>query len=144
MIGGSRSEGVQVQETASEKDAALLSNMAALAEAAENGGQSKDEVAKPQAAAVDSDGGDEMEIDNEGDYVYDTYVRHLVAANTEMEIVGEGAVGHLVILEEDQDLWEAYIEDEDGSEKEFDTDDEDSNGSFCLLIPCPPLLPLIH
>lgn len=126
------------QGTASEKDAEVLSKMAAWAEEAEKSesSDSKVNLRKPQPASVDTHdgGGDEMEIDNEGDYVYDTYVRHLVAADTELEVVEEGAIGHLIIPEEDQDLWEAYIEDEDGSEKEFDTDEEDSNGSFYLLI----------
>jgi Transcription factor Iwr1 len=136
VIGSRGIENVQGQDTASEKDAELLSKMAAWAEETEKGesSESTQEVIEPHATVVNSDGVDEMEVDNEGDYVYDTYVRHLVAADTEMEVVGEGAVGHLIIPEEDQDLWEAYIEDEDGSEKEFDTDEEDSNGSFYRLI----------
>lgn len=116
-----------------EKDAEVLNKMAAWAEEAARGESldGKGEALKPQAATMDTDDGvDEMDIDNEADYVYDTYVRHLVAADTEMEVVGEGAIGHLIIPDEDQDLWEAYIDDEDGSEKEFDTDEEDSNGSF--------------
>lgn len=138
IIGTRSSEDVQGQNTASGKDAELLNKMAAWADEAEKSEPSDDKVdlRKPHAARVDANdgGGDEMEIDNEGDYVYDTYVRHLVAADTELEVVGEGAVGHLIISEEDQDLWDAYIEDEDGSEKEFDTDSEDSNGSFYLPI----------
>lgn len=139
LIGSRSSEEVRGQDTASEKDAELLSKMAAWAEQAERSESSDGKVdsQKPQTASVDAndDGGEEMEIDNEGDYVYDTYVRHLVAADTELEVVGEGAVGHLIISEDDQDLWDAYIEDEDGSEKEFDTDSEDSNGSFHVFIP---------
>ncbi|TID14664.1 hypothetical protein E2P81_ATG08619 [Venturia nashicola] len=131
IIGSRSNEDVRGQNAASEKDSELLSKMAAWAEEAERSESSDNKVdsRKPKATSVDGNdgGGDEMEIDNEGDYVYDTYVRHLVAADTELEVVGEGAVGHLVISEEDQELWDAYVEDEDGSEKEFDTDSEDSN-----------------
>lgn len=145
IIESRSSEDVRGQGTASEKDAELLSKMAAWAQEAERSESSDSKVdsQKPQATSVNANnsGGDEMEIDNEGDYVYDTYVRHLVAADTELEVVGEGAVGHLIISEEDEDLWDAYIEDEDGSEKEFDTDSEDSNGSFSLSI---PLLHSLH
>lgn len=138
IVGSGGSKDVRGQGTASEKDAEVLSKMVAWAEEAEKSESpgSKFDLRKPQSASVDTHngGGDEMEIDNEGDYVYDTYVRHLVAADTELEVVGEGAIGHLIIPEEDQDLWETYIEDEDSSEKEFDTDEEDSNGSFYLSI----------
>jgi hypothetical protein len=112
--------------------------MSAWAEEAEKGesSQGQHEESPLEAPVASNDGVDDMEIDSEGDYVYDTYVRHLVAADTEMEVMGEGAVGHLIIPDEDQDLWEAYIEDEGDSDKEFDTDDEDSNGSFCPLPQC--------
>jgi hypothetical protein len=65
-----------------------------------------------------------MDVDAEGDYVYDTYVRHMVPAS---EMHTHNSVGHLVIPEEDQELWETYIE-EGEEDKEFETDDEDSNG----------------
>ncbi|QDS74684.1 hypothetical protein FKW77_000269 [Venturia effusa] len=131
IIGPGSSEDVQGQDTATEKDAEILGRMVAWAEEAEKSGSSDSRVGsqQPQVSSNETNEGEgyEMDIDNEGDYVYDTYVRHLVAADTELEVVGEGAVGHLIIPEEDQDLWEAYIDEEDGSEKEFDTDEEDSN-----------------
>jgi len=65
-----------------------------------------------------------MDVDLERDYVYDTYVRHLVPVS---EMHTHNSVGHLVIPEEDQELWETYIEDGE-EDKEFETDDEDSNG----------------
>ena len=140
IIGSRSTEIAQGQDTASEQDAELLSKMAVWAEETEKGKSSEgqNEVIKRQVAVANNEGVDDMDIDNEGDYVYDTYVRHLVPADTEMEVVGEGAVGHLIISEEDQDLWDAYIEDEGASDKEFDTDDEDSNGSFY-----PPFTPFI-
>jgi hypothetical protein len=132
IIGSRSIESEQGPDTASEQNAELRSKMAAWAEEAEKGepSETKNEAPVSRVSGANNDGVDDMDIDNEGDYVYDTYVRHLVPADTEMEVVGEGTVGHLVIPEEDQDLWEAYIEDEGASDKEFDTDDEDSNGSF--------------
>jgi len=67
-----------------------------------------------------------MDVDSDGDYVYDTYVRHLVPA---LEMHTHDSVGHLVIPEEDQELWVTYIEDGE-EDKEFETDDEDSNGKL--------------
>ena len=69
-----------------------------------------------------------MDEDLEGDYVYDTYVRHLVPVS---DMHTHNSIGHLVIPEEDQELWEAYIE-EGEEDKEFETDDEDSNGKSHL------------
>ncbi|KAK3676285.1 hypothetical protein LTR78_004036 [Recurvomyces mirabilis] len=73
---------------------------------------------------------DEMDVDSDGDYVYDTYI--LAPPSTESQANGTGAdlvgdnVGYLVINDEDQALWEAYIEDEP-SDKDWDSDDADSN-----------------
>lgn len=67
-----------------------------------------------------------MDVDSEEDYVYDTYVRHLVPVS---EMHTHNSIGHLVIPEEDQELWETYIEDGE-EDKEFETDDEDSNGKL--------------
>ena len=77
----------------------------------------------PPKELLDEDA-DVMDLDSESDYVYDTYVRHLVPTS---EMHMHNSIGHLVIPEEDQELWETYIE-EGEEDKEFDTDDEDSNG----------------
>jgi hypothetical protein len=70
---------------------------------------------------------DMTDRDADGDYVYDTYIRHPVSPNTTIDPTV--AVGHLVISEEDEELWQTYIDD-DADDKEFDTDDEDSNGEY--------------
>lgn len=68
-----------------------------------------------------------MDVDD-ADYVYDTYYRELVPANT---VPDKGiSFGHLIIGEEEQDLWETYLDGEDSDDKEFDTDEEDSNGVY--------------
>ena len=66
------------------------------------------------------------EMSDDDDYVYDIYVRH-----AEVPISGDTAdpatqsMGILVITEEDEEIWESYIEGEE--EEKFDTDDEDEN-----------------
>ncbi|RAR08712.1 hypothetical protein DDE83_005835 [Stemphylium lycopersici] len=62
--------------------------------------------------------GDAMDIDSE--YVYDHYVREPVIPNAPAPT---GTVGLLVISEEDADWWD----NEEVSDREFDTDDEDEN-----------------
>jgi hypothetical protein len=61
---------------------------------------------------------DAMDIDSE--YVYDHYVREPVLPDAPAPT---GTVGLLVISEEDADWWD----NEEGSDREFDTDDEDEN-----------------
>lgn len=69
-----------------------------------------------------------MDVDIEGDYVYDTYVQdiHMADALTEATPEPKGTFGFIVITDEDEDFWDTYGQD-DESEKEFDTDDEDEN-----------------
>ncbi|KAJ6196074.1 hypothetical protein J3E72DRAFT_432085 [Bipolaris maydis] len=67
----------------------------------------------PEATDVDA-----MDVDSE--YVYDHYVREPVLPDAP---VPTGSVGLLVIGEEDADWWDK----EEGSEREFDMDDEDEN-----------------
>ncbi|USP77803.1 hypothetical protein yc1106_05077 [Curvularia clavata] len=62
--------------------------------------------------------GDAMDVDSE--YVYDHYVREPVLPNAPEPT---GTVGLLVIGEEDADWWD----NEEASDREFDTDDEDEN-----------------
>ncbi|EXJ85510.1 hypothetical protein A1O1_05874 [Capronia coronata CBS 617.96] len=63
--------------------------------------------------------------DREDNYVYETYVRVRNDDKTPdpMSIAGLNNVGVLVIEEEDEDLWQKYVDSED----ETDWDDEDSN-----------------
>lgn len=77
----------------------------------------------------DNDAADEMMIDvsdgqsNDGDWVYDTFVRQAMpSANLEAH-----SVGLLIIAKEEEQLWEAYGEN-DANDWEFDTEDEDENG----------------
>ena len=73
-----------------------------------------------------------MEIDgpNDTDYVYDTYVR-LRADPSSSQIgdasLGNGTFGILVIDEDEQSLWEEFVDDED-SDKDWNSEDEDENG----------------
>lgn len=63
------------------------------------------------------------------DFVYDTYVRHY-----DPSIVGSvdgpstASIGLLVIGQEERELWETYLTDDGGDDKEFETDEEDENG----------------
>ena len=70
---------------------------------------------------------DMMDLDSdEGDFVYDTYVRQPDTAVSLDEM--NGNIGILVITEEDQEVWESYIEDED-SDKDWNSEEEDENGT---------------
>lgn len=77
--------------------------------------------------------------ENDEDYIYDTYVRsdgpirnaaglHDLSSNTDQK-----EFGLLVIEEDDEEAWEEFGEDAE-SDKEWDTDDEDENGSSNLLV----------
>ena len=71
----------------------------------------------------------EMSVAEDADYVYETYILapRLDGGNAEMPLDDmTGDVGYLVITEEDQALWEAYME-EEASDRDWDTDDEDEN-----------------
>lgn len=79
-------------------------------------------------ARLASQGG-EAETEDEADYVYDTYVlapsSNIGAAQVDTQ-EALGSVGYLVITEEDQAVWETYIEDEP-SDKDWNSDEEDEN-----------------
>ena len=76
-------------------------------------------------------------VDEDMDYVYDTYIRQPVETPhtaTETPIhdkrkMPPGQYGVLVINDEDKQLWETYAEDED---TEWEEEDADSNGK----VPC--------
>ncbi|KAJ9639529.1 hypothetical protein H2199_006564 [Coniosporium tulheliwenetii] len=66
-----------------------------------------------------------MDVDSdEGDFVYDTYVREPDTAVSIDEM--NGNIGILVITEEDQEVWESYIDDDD-SDKDWNSEEEDEN-----------------
>jgi len=69
-----------------------------------------------------------MEDDDAG-YVYDTYVLAPTAGDARLERMGDlggDKVGYLVIAEDDQSIWETFVEGEAGDE-ERETDEEDEN-----------------
>ncbi len=78
------------------------------------------------------------DVGDDSDYVYDTYIRQpgepiIVDNDVNMETAEpedflQGKVGLLVITEEDQERWEAFAEDDD-SEKDWNSEEEDENGT---------------
>ena len=85
-------------------------------------------------------GGDEMTpltnaLECEDDFVYDTYIRSggPIEARSDGSIQSKNQenVGVIVIEEDDEEAWEEYIESAE-SDKEWDTDEEDENGSYTI------------
>lgn len=86
----------------------------------------------------DEDGG----IDSDGEYVYDTYILAPAPLPTPTATTANDAietpktlaipsnVGYLIISEDDEELWENYMHDLEGSDSE-PTDEDDENGKFC-------------
>jgi len=71
----------------------------------------------------------EMGDTDDADFVYDTYVITTAGEGAAAGVLSNGDlgdVGYLVISEDDQSVWETYLEDEI-SDKGWDTDDEDEN-----------------
>ncbi|KAF2420313.1 hypothetical protein EJ08DRAFT_738662 [Tothia fuscella] len=116
--------------TQSEHDHGFSSRMSAWAEETEreeNGVVPTPSKPLPQQPVIrGSDEDMDMDdVDDDGDYVYDTYQRHFISANSPASVDEMASIGHLVITEEDQELWQTYIDDDE--DEKFDTDDEDSN-----------------
>ena len=76
--------------------------------------------------------------DNDDDYVYDTFIRHVARPSEPhssrsqnyvdpLKSDGLGSLGVLVISEEDEEIWEHYVEDEEDG-KDWNSDEEDENG----------------
>lgn len=100
----------------------------------------------PQAAKDD----EAVEEDDEGDYVYDVYIRRPISETEmlknpladyeseqqqKMVTKSQPGVGVIVITAEDEQYWEDFVEDD---EEEWDSEDADSNGkSLCInsLVP---------
>ena len=76
-------------------------------------------------------------MDSDSEYVYDTYV--LAPAPTSLDTSGPidvhktlsipSNVGYLIITDDDEQLWETYIHDLEGSDSE-PTDEDDENGTY--------------
>lgn len=94
--------------------------------------------------SIDSGGDQVMEdvidIESEKDFVYDTYVRssgQVVSTPkdmteprvSELENIDNNTIGILVIEDEDQEIWDTFAE-EEGSDKEWNSEEEDENGMF--------------
>ncbi|KZF21465.1 hypothetical protein L228DRAFT_153808 [Xylona heveae TC161] len=80
----------------------------------------------------------ETHTSDDEDYVYDTYIRHpgLADGSDFNNMMGsEKNIGFLVITEEDQPIWETYAEDEDDSDKDWNSEEEDENGKLSFLLP---------
>jgi hypothetical protein len=76
-----------------------------------------------EAAALARKDPHAMDVDSEG-YVYDTYVAEVIMPDADGKLEEpQGNIGYIVLTEEDEEWW--Y--EDDGTDKEFDTDDEDSN-----------------
>lgn len=114
----------------------------------------------------------EAEVDSDGDYVYDTYIRvpiHTVAssvpaATPQSDLTGykdplseantpggisidptRTDIGVVVITSDDEDIWDQYLEEDQDSEVDWDGDDVDSNGtSFKCLHKLYSYINLIH
>jgi hypothetical protein len=104
--------------------------------------------APPQPLAKDEQA---VEEDDEGDYVYDVYVRRPLSeagmlknplaefeSDQQQKDIAKAqpGVGVIVITAEDEEYWEHFVEDD---EEEWDSEDADSNGmltiSLLLLLP---------
>lgn len=88
--------------------------------------ESEDPVEEPVSKASQSTT-EMMLVDNDDEYVFETYVR--VSHSDSMELspseIGTD-FGVLVIDEDDEDLWEKYVHSDD--EDDWDEEDNDSNG----------------
>ncbi|KAK1820326.1 hypothetical protein LTR12_005189 [Friedmanniomyces endolithicus] len=74
---------------------------------------------------------EDMDMDSEGDYIYETYILApsdgaAATADISMSDAEPANIGYLIITDEDQSVWETYIEDEP-SDPDYDTDEEDEN-----------------
>jgi hypothetical protein len=104
-------------------------------------------AASPAAPQVEKNDVAVEEEDDDGDYVYDVYIRRPLS-ETEMlknplaeyeteqqqkEIAkSQPGVGVIVITAEDEQYWEDFVEDD---EEEWDSEDADSNGMLILHLP---------
>ena len=88
-------------------------------------------ISKPSEIAdtMDTDGPEN------NDYVYDTYVRYRTdqsSSQTDDLTSGNRTFGILIIDEDDQSLWEEFVDDEGDSDKDLNDDEEDENGMYWM------------
>lgn len=87
--------------------------------------------------ANDNGMGVENHVEDDSEYVYDTFVRQIgpssrvapTPSTDPLEGLNLGKVGILVILEADEGLWETYGEDDD-SDRDWNSEEEDENGTL--------------
>lgn len=103
----------------------------------------KQTSSSPKPASKSKDVEDDTMMDSDSEYVYDTYVlapapqpvpTPIDATNpvqTTKTLAIPSNVGYLIITEDDEQLWETYIHDLEGSDSE-PTDEDDENGT-CLI-----------
>jgi hypothetical protein len=99
----------------------------------------KQAPALPSRAAPTNNADDEdTAMDSDSEYVYDTYVLAPAPTSLDMQdpvnnkkepLVVPSNVGYLIITEDDEQLWETYIHDLEGSDSE-PTDEDDENGTY--------------
>jgi hypothetical protein len=99
----------------------------------------KQAPASPSRAAPTNNADDEdTAMDSDSEYVYDTYVLAPAPTSLNMQdpvnnnkepLVVPSNVGYLIITEDDEQLWETYIHDLEGSDSE-PTDEDDENGTY--------------
>lgn len=97
--------------------------------------------ASPSRVAPSKDAEEATAMDSDNECVYDTYV--LAPAPTSLgtsdpvdvhkTLSIPSNVGYLIITEDDEQLWETYIHDLEGSDSE-PTDEDDENGKYILLL----------
>lgn len=75
--------------------------------------------------AMDINSGDDAE------YIVDTYIR-VPASNVIPEDNARSRIGYIVITDEDQELWETYLEEEEDSDKDWNSEEEDENGKTSM------------
>lgn len=99
--------------------------------------------ASPSRAAPSKETDEDTAMDSDSEYVYDTYV--LAPApnslgtsdpiNVHKTLSIPSNVGYLIITEDDEQLWETYMHDLEGSDSE-PTDEDDENGLYISAIDC--------
>lgn len=92
----------------------------------------KDRHPKEPRSSTDDDL-DAMDIDSgdDAEYIVDTYIR-VPASNVISEENTPSKIGYIVITDEDQELWETYLEEGEDSDKDWNSEEEDENGKASM------------
>lgn len=70
---------------------------------------------------------DPMIVDGVENYVFETYVRVQENSIPGFDLTQSSNLGYLVIDEEQEELWEQYLNDDDDDDEDWDEEDADSN-----------------